>query len=69
MKKSNFIGFAGGILLAGSMWYIRDMAMWDDRVRFSDVQYNTMLSITGGLIVIGIVGIIYGIYGIIKSLL
>lgn len=69
MKKSNFISFAAGILLAGSMWFIRDMPMWDDRVRFSDVEYNTMLSITGGLIVLGVVGILYGVYGIVKSLL
>ena len=69
MKKSNFIGFAAGILLAGSMWFIREMPMWDNKVRFSDSEYNAMLSITGALIVIGIVGIIYGIYGIIKSLL
>lgn len=68
MKRSNFFAFAAGILLAGSMWYIRELPMWDDRVKYSDTAYNTMLSITGALIVLGVVGVLFGVYGIVKGL-
>lgn len=69
MKRSNFFAFAGGILLSGSMWFLRERPFFDNREIYSDAAYNTMLNITGGLIIVGCIGIAYGVYGILKDLL
>lgn len=68
MKKIHLFSFAGGIVLAGSMWFLRTRPFWDNKAIYSDATYNSMWIATGVAVGIGCLAILFGIKGIVNDL-